>query len=86
MKYYQEHEQSCMIYRTDGITVECTRRDNIDFFESAYTVEIFELSVAYGILKECDPVYPKKKLSRDFWHNAVLITILLILSMGFIFL
>lgn len=85
MKYYQEHEQSLLVYRTDGKTVECSRRERVEFIESAYTVELFNNALEHGIFKECDPVYQKKKLSREFWINTALITILLTMAVGFIF-
>ena len=85
MKYYQGSHLD-MIYCTDGKIVECAKRSNNIFYKSEFTIECFNRAIKNGTFKECDPVIEqKKKLGSDFWHNAVLITILLILAMGFIF-
>lgn len=84
MKHYR---CGSLIYRDDGVNIFVAYYYKMEFFESIYTRRVFNSMVDAGFMKECEP--PKAKpfyKNVDFWHNAALITILLILSMGFIFL
>lgn len=89
MKYYQSSEQpDGMIYRTDGNVVECALKKNMMFIESFFNVVRFCKAVEKGVFIECEKPEVHKPFYKngDFWGNSVLIILLLIITIGSIFL